>query len=548
MYNSESLKPQVDLTQFLSSCRHRVNYTDKFGQPQSVACGHCPDCLAKRQHNYLTQCLQENEQSAFTLFVTLDYSEIYVPRVRLYPCWRPFEDSTPHPVILCVEDTKRPLKTKGKFKTFHDYGKVISVINTSIDDPTFKEFYAKAQPTKKNYFSLNKALSYPIMRYNRAEDIQNFIKRVRERFKRLFNSDVRYFAVSEYGPLSFRPHIHMQLYFTNAKLRRYAKEHISKCWKFGHCVVEYPREQGRVAKYVAGYLNSSSTLPAYLSSDAFKPRIFHSQRLGGKLFQAIKRHVYDDIYRAFGKISLPYYGSVLEIPPTSNLIRTLFPKCYNFERQNRDDLFKVYSIYTCIKELSHYGIYSVSDAVFFVLNHWQDHQPIRYFLRLLDIYEKPVKSITGSLVIEHQTHYSYVYFTKFKDFDTLTLKLYNRIYSAILCSRNFIKFIANDIRFETALNRLVKYHRKFKLFQLAQMYLQEQLYCKKYNPIFDEKDNTLRNQHFYHLFYYNYPHYQELYDDSELIHKINVDKDEIYSLRIKHKALNDQNDKFVGVL
>lgn len=93
----------------------------------------------------------------------------------------------------------------------------------------------------------------------KKKHIQDFLKRLRrsiEPFK------IRYFAVSEYGPKTDRPHYHMLLFNFPHLLKDKLDEYINSAWGFGFTRVD-PINIARI-QYVTSYCLDSSTLPPYL--------------------------------------------------------------------------------------------------------------------------------------------------------------------------------------------------------------------------------------------------------------------------------------------
>lgn len=78
------------------------------------------------------------------------------------------------------------------------------------------------------------------------EDLQKFFKRMRKQHK------FKYFAVSEYGSETHRPHYHLLL-FSNENIQ------IDKFWRFGY-VVNLPASKGSF-KYVTKYILKGCNVP-----------------------------------------------------------------------------------------------------------------------------------------------------------------------------------------------------------------------------------------------------------------------------------------------
>ena len=106
-------------------------------------------------------------------------------------------------------------------------------------------------------------------------DGQLFIKRLRRYLDRLIQSKygkeaekIRYYLVGEYGPVHFRPHYHVILWFSEDETYSTIREAVHQSWKFGR--IDVQKSLGKCADYVAKYLNSSVSLPEVFKLTANK--------------------------------------------------------------------------------------------------------------------------------------------------------------------------------------------------------------------------------------------------------------------------------------
>lgn len=102
--------------------------------------------------------------------------------------------------------------------------------------------------------------------------LQKFFKRLR---KRLPDSGIRYYAISEYGPSTFRPHFHCIIFnLPHDKV----DELISDAWQQGFVKVD-PINDARI-RYVTYYVHTKTELPDYLPKPftlmSRRPAIGHS--------------------------------------------------------------------------------------------------------------------------------------------------------------------------------------------------------------------------------------------------------------------------------
>ena len=102
--------------------------------------------------------------------------------------------------------------------------------------------------------------------------------------------DLSYYACSEYGGTTHRPHYHV-LCFTNSDFVALTLAmFIDRAWQCG--IVDFQLSNGFSAQYVAGYVTSLSLLPAFLRSGFGSPSATHSLfNLVPKEYQSLSSEV-----------------------------------------------------------------------------------------------------------------------------------------------------------------------------------------------------------------------------------------------------------------
>ena len=103
--------------------------------------------------------------------------------------------------------------------------------------------------------------------------LQKFLDRFRKRLQRKFSVDTRYFAVSEYGDVSGRPHYHLLLYHNYELGIMDYQEQLNEAWPFSSLDIDWhmlePASISYVCNYVLSYVfseRSGSSKPFMLSS------------------------------------------------------------------------------------------------------------------------------------------------------------------------------------------------------------------------------------------------------------------------------------------
>ena len=166
-------------------------------------------------------------------------------------------------------------------------------------------------------------------------DLQNFLKRLRYYIKKEYDEKckqaplLRFFGVGEYGPVTFRPHYHVLLYFDDDALSCEISKYVRKAWKFGRIDCQMSGSNG-VADYCAGYLNSVVRSPKILQLPWNRSFVLHSPHFGEKPFEEAVQGLESLTYQTVGLRILGIDGKCREIAAPVSFQNYLFPKCYGY--------------------------------------------------------------------------------------------------------------------------------------------------------------------------------------------------------------------------
>lgn len=263
----------------VTRCQHPRTVVNKYThEPVVVPCGCCPSCVLRRsaiQTNLLTTY---SAQFRYVYFVTLTYAPCFLPTLEvsiIETCSDDIADVPCFPDInnLDVNDDNTylfgfrsvPRSASVKVKN--------STVERVFKDPEVKFSY----PMKpKELLSILGKINHNIpnrIPYVCNRDLDLFLKRLRS-----YSPDekLRYYAVSEYGPTSFRPHWHLLLFSNSERFSQTICENVSKAWSYGRCDASLSR--GFAAPYVASYVNSFVALPNFYTQmpKVVRPKSFHS--------------------------------------------------------------------------------------------------------------------------------------------------------------------------------------------------------------------------------------------------------------------------------
>lgn len=263
----------------VTRCQHPRTVVNKYTHESVlVPCGSCPSCILRRsgiQTNLLTTY---SAQFRYVYFVTLTYAPCFLPTLEVsiietctddiadVPCFPDINDldaGDPNTYLFGFRSVPRSASVKLKNST----------VERTFKDPEIKFTY----PMKpKELLSILGKIKHNVpnrIPYVCNRDLDLFLKRLRSYYP---DEKLRYYAVSEYGPTSFRPHWHLLLFSNSERFSQTVCENVSKAWSYGRCDASLSR--GFAAPYVASYVNSFVALPDFYTQmpKVVRPKSFHS--------------------------------------------------------------------------------------------------------------------------------------------------------------------------------------------------------------------------------------------------------------------------------
>lgn len=481
-------------------------------QPITVRCGKCMACKLNKNQQYTLKCKLESKCHKYTKFVGLTYAEAYVPRCVV------FRDESKD-VYVVKDDTKR-------FSKYSDiYRQVLCEVDTSPID--MEDIKFKVGNNRIHYLC--------------KKDLQLFIKRLRKQLSKYSDEKIRYYAVGEYGPVHFRPHFHLLVWFTDEKINEVFNECLDRAWRFGRTSSEDSR--GKCASYTAGYVNSDCNLPKIFMSDSTKPFCTHSAHLGESLFMQSKAEVYNMDFKEFSRRSVELSKGIQDIHMWSNIEAWYFPKCRDYARKSLGERSYAYTIYR--------------EALEFI----GEKSPYRQARFFTDFILNNRKGRKGTPL-----HKLLMYFQSFLDIDTTACivpkddytfeKVFRAIYHDLYVSKHFCCNLMRPVHkgyYQLEVQRLLRiidkhYIDKDKDSFAKQMEYQDTLLmsdaytCEE--VVFADDWNNPKKAYTIPYFYDNVKYDMDKFSSSRLpkIYHSQVRTD--YNRAIKHRELNDANDRF----
>lgn len=263
----------------VTRCQHPRTVVNKYTQESVVVpCGHCPSCVLRRssiQSNLLTTY---SAQFRYTYFVTLTYAPRFLPTLEVSVVETCTDDVADVPCVPNINELDAGDSNTYLFG-FCSVPRSSSVkLEKSTVERVFKDPEVRfSYPMKpKDLLSILGKIKHNVpnrIPYVCNRDLDLFLKRLRSYYP---DEKLRYYAVSEYGPTSFRPHWHLLLFSNSERFSQTVCENVSKAWSYGRCDVSLSR--GFAAPYVASYVNSFVSLPDFYTQmpKVVRPKSFHS--------------------------------------------------------------------------------------------------------------------------------------------------------------------------------------------------------------------------------------------------------------------------------
>ncbi len=333
----------------VTRCQHPRTVVNKYThEPVVVPCGCCPSCVLRRsaiQTNLLTTY---SAQFRYVYFVTLTYAPCFLPTLEVSIIESCTDDLADVSCVPNIDDLDADDPNTYLFG-FRSIPRSASVkLKNSTVERTFKDPEIRfSYPMKpKDLLSILGKINHNIphrIPYVCNRDLDLFLKRLRSYYP---DEKLRYYAVSEYGPTSFRPHWHLLLFSNSERFSQTVCENVSKAWSYGRCDASLSR--GFAAQYVASYVNSFVALPDFYTQmpKVVRPKSFHSIGFTeSNLFPRKVRvaEVDEVIDKCLDGVVVERNGKFRTIKPTWPYLLRLFPRFSDPIRKSPSSVYQLLS-------------------------------------------------------------------------------------------------------------------------------------------------------------------------------------------------------------
>lgn len=448
-------------------------------------CGHCEACQLTKSSRMKLQVSLETASHPYIIFVTLTFSDDYVPRVSVF-------DSTDENGIPCSD--------------FYDINSGELVCRCYLRDSE-KDQLSVVQSKVQSEF----------IPYLRKDLLQKFIKRLRKYIYGKTKKKIRYYAVGEYGPVHLRPHYHLSIFADSYDVVKEMDAAVSACWSFGRCSAELPTKDP--TRYLTSYLNNFSALPEIFKERSFCPFSLHSQFLGQKLLLGEREKVYSSTFSDFIQRSLPVGNSVTEFNLWRQAYSVYFPKCKGFACKTSSErdysyriLQKAIKYYpTCSDTISMARCIAADIVIFDAIKNSDDSEFVKFLHFFYDS-----EFVNNS--INDDRYQKYIM----------------SIYTQLLCSKHFLYFCC---RHQTITEMIYKrklieqFYNKLDYYNLTKWFDSQRVY---FDSDMSDSDDII-------FFYDNHYYDSKLYYELPIAKRFYTTSKTEYINRNKHKKLNDLN-------
>lgn len=477
-------------TKCLDPQKIRNPYT---GDTLIVGCGKCEACNMQKSSIRSLKCKLESMSHCYTYFVTLTYRDEDIPRMM------PFKpvgiaDLKSEKKFYFIDVTPR-MYPNGEYD--EELTEVISESEMSL--PQIDVLRKKC--------NLGETLPYLCKR-----DLQLFMKRLRKHLSKYSNEKIRYYACGEYGPVHFRPHFHLLLWFSQRETQAKIHECIYKSWQFGR--IDIQATKGDATSYVAGYLTSFNNLPRVFKIGKARPFACHSRFLGEAILKAEKEEVYKLSVEDFIRRSIIINGSNTEFSLWRSFKTWFYPRCPQYSTRNHDERFTSFRTYGAAAEL--FGKVSPLQAARKIVDYILDDKPR---LPIIDYFAKSynINKFIGKTVYERTVR---------------------SVYLELRTSEHFLEFVCDGIdniyHQQQCLSMIERFYEKCDLLGLGNQ-LVEQNEFLKYDGF--ELDDIK-------YFYWNVRYDSDMFKNTKIFREFREQQLNKHRQSIKHKYLNDKNKIF----
>jgi hypothetical protein len=438
----------------VTRCQHPRTVVNKYThEPVVVACGRCPSCILRRSAVQTNLLATYSAQFRYVYFVTLTYAPCFLPTLEVsvvetctddiadvscFPDIGDLDAGDPNTYLFGFRSVPRTVSVKVKDST----------VERVFKDPDVSFTY----PMKpEELLSILGKINHNVpnrIPYVCNRDLDLFLKRLRSYYP---DEKLCYYAVSEYGPTSFRPHWHLLLFSNSERFSETVCENVSKAWSYGRCDASLSR--GFAASYVASYVNSFVALPDFYTQmpKVVRPKSFHS--IGFTESNLFPREVrvaeIDKVAdKCLNGVCVERNGRFHTIKPSWPYLLRLFPRFSESVRKSPSDVYQLLSAaFTAPWRVIRSGCADLDCSPFSVDTKQSLLSFCKQYLNYVDSYGKDVAERNFLSPKENLPHSDILILSECRLYDGVDLEAshrVSRVYRFFLGIRKFIRTYSSD--------------------------------------------------------------------------------------------------------
>ncbi len=402
------MKYSPELLKAVDHCQHRSFITNRYtGARIAVNCGQCDYCIRKKAQKASMRVKTAGSAFEHCWFVTLTYDNEHIPLFNCEVYYSEYDDVLSDSGVVHGYENHAYVPVS-KFCTT-DPQRLQHIYFTQVQGTVpYNREIGQYEPVKDNWFvsidamrafiyktqsatpygedgELSSRFGNNLIPFLNYVDVQNYIKRLRRHLDKYTNEKISFYAVGEYGPVHFRPHYHILLFFNSQEVANVLRECHNKSWKLGRSDIQ--RSNGGCSSYVASYINSLASAPSlYRSCRAFKPRSRASLGFfeAGDTFDE-GEDVYAQIEQKIDSIingrEYNFNGVVVKSTPPISYIRSLLPR---FSGARYDDPVAIsrviFSIARVPQRIARFGIIGYNNSVLSIVHAYYRYITLNHIL------------------------------------------------------------------------------------------------------------------------------------------------------------------------
>ena len=303
------MRSRYPTTKVSSYCYHPIHVVDDT-KDIYVPCGKCDGCRLHKANEWSQRLGMDMESNPNSIFFSLTWNNKYLPKL-IY-------DKKQHRLISDHDLNIR----------FDSKKDVLRKDNIVLQEKSF---------VKITHFDGD------FLPYASKRDVQLWLKILRKKIFEIYgnrekNTNIRYFIISEFGPSTYRPHLHGVLLPEDRSVAEtiMSERLIYSCWQMcdENRVVPFTHFADSGAKgYVTQYLTCSANLPKiYQLCKEVRPWRLSSKTQAVGLATFSTEEVFENVSRGNLEYTrvIPRLGTKNVLCYPSYLLRRLFPKCYRY--------------------------------------------------------------------------------------------------------------------------------------------------------------------------------------------------------------------------